>query len=92
MYRSFNTVRMIKSRRIRWVKHITRMEKGRSVFEIITSKPTGKRSLIRPRPRWEVNIRVNLKRICVNTRKWIDATHREYWRALVNAALNLRAP
>ena len=41
--------------------------------------------------RWEDNIRIDLKGIGINTKNWIDsAQHRDYWRALVNAALNLR--
>ena len=69
------------------------MEEGRSVFKILTGKPAGKRRLGRPRRRWEENIRFDLKEIGVNTRNWIDsAQDRNYWRALVNAALNLRDP
>ena len=55
----------------------------------LTGTPTGKRPLGRPRRRWEDNIRIGLKGI--NTRNWVDsAQHRDYWRALVNVALNLR--
>ena len=42
----------------RWAGHVTRMEKGRSSFNILTGKPTGKRSLEMPRRRWEDNIRM----------------------------------
>ena len=56
-------------------------------------KPTGKRSLWRPRRRWEDNIRMDLKEMGINTRNRIDSVRdRVYWRALVNAALNLRVP
>ena len=34
------------------------MEEGRSAFKILTGKPTGKRPLVRPRRRWEDNIRM----------------------------------
>ena len=34
---------------------------GRSAFKILTSKPTGKRPLGRPRRRWEDNIRMGPK-------------------------------
>ena len=44
-------VRVIKSRKLRWVGHIARMEEGRSAFKILTGKPTGKISLGRPRSR-----------------------------------------
>ena len=58
MYRSHNIVREIKSRTLRWAGHVARMEEGRSVYKILTGKPTGRRPLRRPRRRWEDNIRV----------------------------------
>jgi hypothetical protein len=69
------------------------MESVRSAFNILAGKHTGKRPLGRPRRGWEDNIRMDLKEIGVNTRNWIDsAQDRDYWRDLVNAALNLRIP
>ena len=63
------------------------MDEGRSAFKILT----GKRHLGRPRHRWEDNIRMDFKEIGVSTRNWVDSTQdRDYWRALVNLALNLR--
>ena len=56
LYRSHNVVRMIKSRKLRWAGYLARMEEGRSVFKILTGTPPGKRSLGRPRRRWEDNI------------------------------------
>ena len=93
LYRSPNIVRVIKSRRLRWSGHVTRMEEGRSAFKILTGKPTGKRPLGRPRLRWEDSIRMDLEEIGINARNWVDsAQDRNYWKALVNAALNLRVP
>ena len=43
LYRSPNTVRVIKFRRLRWAGHVARMEEGRSAFKILTGTPTGKR-------------------------------------------------
>ena len=69
------------------------MEEDRSAFKILTGKPTGKRPLGRPRRRWEDNIRMDLEEIVINAGNWVDlARDRNYWRALVNAALNLRVP
>jgi hypothetical protein len=93
LYRSPNIVKVIKSRKLRWAGHIARMEEARSAFKILTGKPTGKRPLRRPRRRWEDNIRMDLKEIGTNTRNWVvSAQDRDYWRALVNAELNLRVP
>ena len=55
-------------RRLRWAGHIARREEGRSTFKIVTGKPTGKRSLGRPRHRWEDNIRMDFKEIGISTR------------------------
>ena len=84
---------MIKSRRLRWAGHVARMKEGRSAFKTLTGKSTGKRPLGRPRRRWEDNIRMDVEEIGINAGIWVDsAQDRDYWRALVNAALNLRVP
>ena len=92
LYRSPNIV-TIKSTRLRWAGHVARMEEGRSAFKILIGKPTGKRLLGRPRRRWEDNIRMDPEEIAINAGNWVDsAQDRNYRRALVNAALNLRVP
>ena len=69
------------------------MEECKSAFKILTGKPTGKRHLGRPRRRWEDNIRIDVEEIGINTGNWVDsAQDRNYWDALVTAALNLRVP
>ena len=40
---------------------MVRMEGDRSVFKILTGKPTGKILLGKLRSRWDVNIRMDLK-------------------------------
>ena len=66
---------------------------GRACSQNGGSKPTGKRPLGMPRRRWEDNIRMDLKEIGINAGNWVDwAQDRDYWRALLNAALNLRVP
>ena len=68
-------------------------EGGRSAFKILTGKPAGKRPSGRPRHRWEDNIRMNRKEISINKRNWVDlAQDRDYWRPLVNVALNFLVP
>ena len=71
MYRSPNIVRVIKSRRLRWAGHIARMEEVRSTSKILAGKPTRKRTLGRPRRRWEDSIRMDLQEIDINTRNWV---------------------
>ena len=84
---------MIKSRRLRWAGHVARMEVGRSALKILSGKPTGKRPLGRTMRRWEDNIRMYLEEIGINAGNWVDsAQDSNYWRALVNAALDLRIP
>ena len=62
-------------------------------FQNFKCKPTGKRPLGRPRRRWDDNIRMDLEDIGINAGNWIDSAQDiDYWRALVNAALNLRVP
>ena len=91
LYRSPNIASGIKSRKLRWAGHVARMEEGRSAFQILTGKPSGKIPLGRPRRRWEDNIRMDLEGMGINAGNWVDSTQdRNYWRALVNAALNLR--
>jgi hypothetical protein len=65
------------------------MEEGISVFKI----STGKGLLGRPRRRWEDNDRMDLEEISINAGNWVySAQNRDYWRVLVNAALNLQVP
>ena len=68
------------------------MEEGRSAFKTVTGKSTGKTPLGRPRGKGRTILdRMNLKEIGINTSSWADLDQdRDYWRALVNAALNLR--
>ena len=59
----------------------------------MTGKPTRKIPLGRPRRRWDDNIRMDLEEIGINAGNWVNsAQDRDYWRPLVNAALNLRVP
>ena len=67
LYRLHNIVTVIKSRRLRWADHVARMEEGRRAFKILTGTLTGKRPLGASRRRCEVNIRINLKKIGINT-------------------------
>jgi hypothetical protein len=54
-------------------------------------KPEGKRTLERPRRRWEDGIKMDLREIGWGGVEWIHlAEDRDRWRAVVNAVMNLR--
>ena len=60
LYSLLNIVRVVKSRRMRWAGHVARMGDDRGVRRVLVGKPEGKRSLGRPRRRWEDNIKMDL--------------------------------
>ena len=51
LYSSPNIVRMITSRRMRWVGHVARVGEERGVYRVSVGKPEGRRPLGRPRRR-----------------------------------------
>jgi hypothetical protein len=53
---------MIKSRRMRWARHVVRMGEGRGVYRVLVGRPEGKRPLGRRRRRCEDNIKMNLRK------------------------------
>jgi hypothetical protein len=51
LYSASNIIRMIKSRRMRWVVHVARLEEERNAYRKLVGKPKVKRPLGRPRCR-----------------------------------------
>jgi hypothetical protein len=86
-------IRMIKSRRVRWMGHVARMGEKRNACRLLVGKPEGRRPLGRPRQRWVDNNRMYLVEIRWGGVDWIGlAQDRNRWRALVNSVMNLRVP
>jgi hypothetical protein len=93
LYSSPNIIRIIKSRRMRWVGHVARMGEKRNTYRLLVGKPEGKRPLGRPRCRWIDNIKMDLLETGFNVVDWIGLAQNRYrWRALVNLVMNLRVP
>ena len=88
-----NTVRVVKSRRMRWARHVTRMGEGRRVHRVLVGKPEGKRPLGRPRRRWEDNIKMDFQEVGGGCGDWMELNQdRDRWRTLVSTVMNLRLP
>jgi hypothetical protein len=62
-YLSTDIIRQIKSRRMRWARHVARVGEGRNVYRVLMEKAKGKRPLARPRCRWEDGIKMDLREI-----------------------------
>jgi hypothetical protein len=56
-------IRQIKSRRMRWARHVARMGEGRNVYRVLVRKPEVKSPLVRPRRRWQDGIKMDLREI-----------------------------
>jgi hypothetical protein len=66
---------------------------GRGSYKVLVGKPEVKRPLGRPRHRWDVNIKMDLKEVRCRGMDWFDVGQdRDRWRALVNVVVNLRVP
>jgi hypothetical protein len=62
LYSSPNSIRVIKTKRMRWAGHVTRTGKRRGAYRVLVGKE-GKRPLGRPRLRWENSIKTYLQEV-----------------------------
>ena len=68
---------------------MARMGEERGVHRVLVGKPEGKRSLGRPRRRWEDNIKMELQKVGGGGGDWMEFDQdRDRWRALVNTVMN----
>jgi transcription termination factor 2 len=94
LYSLPNIVRVVKSRRMRWVGHVARMGEERGVHRVVVvGKPEGKRQLGRPIRRWEDNIKMDVQEVGGGRGDWRElAEDRDRWRALVSTVRDFRVP
>ena len=89
LYCSPKIIRSIKSRRLGWAGHVVRMGLSRNGYRVLVGIPEGKRPLGRPRRRWEVNIKMDLREVGCDPGDWIGlAEDRDQWLAYVRAVMN----
>jgi len=72
LYSSPNIIRAIKSRRMGWAGQVARMGDRSGVHRVLVGKSEGKRPLVRPRRRWEDNIKMDLQEVGCEGMDWIE--------------------
>ena len=78
---------------MRWAGHVASMGEDRVMQRVLVGKPEGKRSLGRPRRRWEDNIKIDLQEVGGGLGDWMElAQDRDMWRTLVGTVRDFRVP
>jgi hypothetical protein len=78
---------------MRWAGHVARIGEDRVVHRVLVGKPEGKRSLRRPRRRWENNNKMDLLKVGGGHGDWMElAQDRDRWRKLVGTVRDFRVP
>jgi hypothetical protein len=72
LYSSPNIVRVIKSRRMRWVGHVVCIGAWKGVYRVLVGRPKVKRPLERARCRWEDNSNLDLREIGIDGANWFQ--------------------
>jgi hypothetical protein len=69
------------------------MRERRGTYSIFVGRPEGRRPLVRPRHKWDDNIKMDLQEVGWGVMDWMElAEDRDRWRAPVNAVMNLWFP
>jgi len=72
--------------------HVACMGERRVAYGVLVGNLMGRRPLVRPKRRWEDNIKMDLQEVGWDM-NWNDlAQDRDRWRTLIKAAMNLRVP
>jgi hypothetical protein len=88
LYSSSSTIRIIKSRRMRWAGHVARKEEKRNMCMSLVGNPRGRRPLGRPRHGLVANIKMDLVEAGKVGVDWTGlAQDRDKWRAVVDVEM-----
>jgi len=78
---------------MKWAGHVAPMGERKGVYRVLVGKPEGKRSLGRPRHRYEDAIKMDLQKVRCGGTDWIEMTQdRDSWREILKTVMNLRFP
>ena len=85
LIRHKNIINHTKANRLSWFGHLHRMQKGRIIKKIHKWKPMLTRPLVRPKNRWEDDIRNNMKKLKI--KNWTSCIQdRNKWKLYVEKA------
>ena len=63
------------------------------MHRVLVGKPEGKKPLVRPRRRWEDNIKMDLQEVEEGRGDWMELPQdRDRWRELVGTVRDFRVP
>ena len=80
-----------RSRRMKWVGHVARLEDRRGAYVILVGRPEGKRQHGIPSLRWQDNIKTDLQELVLGFMEWIDlAQVRDRLESLLKTLMNLQ--
>jgi hypothetical protein len=90
LYSSPNIVRVIKSRKMRWVGHVAYMRECRGVYRVMVGEAQREETSGKTMPKWKDNIKMDLREIRINGANWIWlAQERVCWQVFVSMVMNL---
>jgi len=93
LYCSSCIIRVFKLRRMRWAGHVAHMEERRCVYTVLVRKAVEKRTLGRPRRRWEDNNIMDLEEAGFGGMDWIElAQDRDRRWAFVRVVTDFQVP